>query len=71
LRFSRRHLNSSCRIARSCTSIDQSNCVFHCSYYIILKTFFSSIPFSNDPWCNNLNLYAGTNFQCTRRKWGK
>jgi hypothetical protein len=30
----RRYFNSSCRIAWSCTAIDQSNCVFHCSYYI-------------------------------------
>jgi hypothetical protein len=29
-----RHFNSLCRIAWSCTAIDQSNCVFHCSYYI-------------------------------------
>jgi hypothetical protein len=31
--------NSSCRIAWSCTAINQSNCVFHCSYYIIYITF--------------------------------
>ena len=31
---SREGINSSCRIAWSCTAIDQSNCVFHCSYYV-------------------------------------
>jgi hypothetical protein len=29
------NFNSSCRIAWSCTAIDQSKCVFHCSYYIM------------------------------------
>jgi hypothetical protein len=38
LRIPRRHFNSSCRIACSCTDIEQSNCVFHCSYYIIQYT---------------------------------
>jgi hypothetical protein len=33
LRIPRRHFNSSCRLAWSCTAIDQSNCVFHCNYY--------------------------------------
>jgi hypothetical protein len=27
--------NFPCRIVWSCTAVDQSNCVFHCSYYII------------------------------------
>jgi hypothetical protein len=50
-----------CRIAWSCTAIDQSNCVFHCSYYIKKDT----IQLSHCPLpllCNSLITACMCNF---------